>query len=157
MTTNESRIASEKGNLITYFASCHCKRVAVEFQFTSGSDIEECNCSVCYQKGFLHMLVQKSAFKLICGDQNFSYIDNEMKLQEREDELMNIYQFGTKTAKHLSCRTCGISCYYYPRSHPEGVSINARCVEGGIPDTEHNITPFDGRNYEANLAALRAK
>ena len=147
----------EEGNLLRYRASCHCKKIAVEFNFPVNADIEECNCSICYYKGFLHMLVPKTNFRLISGGREFYHLHDRIGLQEKENELMNSYQFGTKNAKHLSCKVCHVSCYYYPRSHPEGVSINARCVKGGIPIFNHRVTPFDGRNYEANLAALRAK
>ena len=157
MINNEDLVNQKEENFFTYYAACHCEKVTVELKFPSNADIEECNCSICYQKGFLHMLIPKSDFKLISADQEFSYLDDRIELQEKEIELMDIYQFGTKTAKHLSCKICHITCYYYPRSHPEGVSINARCVKGGIPNSIHNVTHFDGRNYETNLEALRAK
>ncbi|MDP8983891.1 MAG: GFA family protein, partial [Pseudomonadota bacterium] len=41
-----------------------------------------------------------------------------------------------------------------PRSHPDGVSVNARCLDGGTVESM-SVTPFDGRNWESARAALR--
>jgi hypothetical protein len=48
---------------------------------------------------------------------------------------------------------CGIKSFYIPRSHPDGVSVNVRCLD---PDTIAGVTvtPFDGRNWEQNVAEL---
>lgn len=51
---------------------------------------------------------------------------------------------------------CGIKSFYTPRSNPDGVSVNARCL---VPDTVASVTllePFNGRDaWEASAA--RAK
>ena len=81
-------------------------------------------------KGFLHLIVPKSAFRL-----------------ERGEAALCTYTFGTHTAKHTFCRHCGICAFYSPRSHPDGVSVNVRCVVGA--DLEHlHIVPYDGQNWE---------
>lgn len=54
----------------------------------------------------VHTIVPESRFSLIKG----------------EDKL-TLYQFGSKTAKHLFCKVCGISAFYNPRSNPDGVAI----------------------------------
>ena len=54
------------------------------------------------------------------------------------------YSFGTKKAKHLFCKKCGIKSFYQPRSHPETYSINLRCVDKG-PEIK-NMVHFDGKN-----------
>jgi hypothetical protein len=76
--------------------------------------------------------VEKAAFRLING----------------EDSLAT-YQFNTGTAKHLFCKVCGIKSFYVPRSHPNGVSVNARCLDPGTVAAMH-IRPFDGANWEAS-------
>ena len=47
-----------------------------------------------------------------------------------------------------------IQSFYIPRSHPDGVSVNARCIDS---DTIESISvkPFDGRDWEAGRAAYR--
>ncbi len=115
---------------------CHCGRV--RFEVTSDSDIaaDECNCSICRMSGFLHLLVAKTDFNLLHG----------------EDALEN-YRFNSGVAKHYFCRDCGIKSFYVPRSHPDGVSVNVNCLDrDGIESL--TVTPFDGENWEKNVHKL---
>jgi hypothetical protein len=57
------------------------------------------------------------------------------------------YQFNTRTAKHLFCSVCGIKSFYVPRSHPEGFSVNARCLDEGTI-TGMTVSQTDGKNWE---------
>ena len=72
----------------------------------------------------------------------------------RGAEALSEYRFNQQVARHLFCSSCGIKSFYYPRSHPEGVSINLRCLDGVEPE-HFTIVPFDGRNWEANVAQIR--
>jgi hypothetical protein len=49
---------------------------------------------------------------------------------------------------------CGIKSFYIPRSNPDGVSVNIRCLD---PETiaAVRVTDFDGRNWEAHADRLR--
>ncbi|MGM0575192.1 MAG: GFA family protein [Myxococcota bacterium] len=122
----------------TYEGGCHCG--AIRFRV----DVEEhrlidCNCSVCSKKGFLHLIVPPERFTLLRGR-----------------EAIRTYTFGTHTAKHTFCGTCGIHPFYTPRSHPDGVSVNARCLEGdGDLLSRFTVVPFDGRNWEENVERIR--
>ena len=40
-------------------------------------------------------------------------------------------RFEAKAPAHLFCRVCGVKSFYLPRSHPDGVSVNARCLDDG--------------------------
>jgi hypothetical protein len=40
-----------------------------------------------------------------------------------------------------------------PRSHPEGYSVNVRCLDPSTID-KITMTPFDGRHWEETAAAL---
>jgi hypothetical protein len=86
--------------------------------------------------GYLHLIVPKAAFRLIQG----------------EGELTS-YQFNTGVARHYFCSHCGIKSFYIPRSHPDGISINARCLD---PETisSSEVSQFDGRHWEQNIALL---
>jgi len=46
---------------------------------------------------------------------------------------------------------CGIHPFYVPRSDPDKIDVNARCLDGF---DELSITPkhFDGRNWEDSMA-----
>ena len=68
-------------------------------------------------------------------------------------EQMSLYQFNTKTAKHYFCSVCGIHSYYIPRSHPDKIDVNVRCLEGVDLQTL-TIQPFNGREWEKNQHTL---
>ena len=98
--------------------------------------VSECNCSICNRKGYLHLIVRPEQFRLLAG----------------EDELAT-YRFGTMTARHHFCRHCGVAGFYVPRSHPDCIDVNVRCLEG-VDLGALTIVPFDGRNWEASRARL---
>jgi hypothetical protein len=98
----------------------------------------ECNCSICTKKGFLHLIVPAERFTLLQGE-----------------DVLTTYTFNTGTAKHRFCRICGIHSFYRPRSHPEGYSVNVRCLDGDLL-SRFGITPFDGANWEQSIEQLRA-
>lgn len=86
--------------------------------------------------GFLHLIVPASRFRLLSG----------------ADALVE-YAFNTGAAKHRFCRDCGIKSFYVPRSHPDGYSINARCLDGVDLQLLH-VTPFDDGDRDAATAAI---
>jgi hypothetical protein len=73
-------------------------------------------------------------------------------LVEGETELTS-YRFNTGTANHLFCRTCGVKAFYVPRSHPDGISVNARCIDTATLRSLQ-VRPFDGANWERNAGRL---
>ena len=114
---------------------CHCG--SVRFEVTADiSEVVDCNCSVCTKKGFLHLIVAPEKFRLLQG----------------ADALVT-YRFNTGTARHTFCGTCGIHAFYTPRSHPDKVDVNARCLEG-IDLAALKIVLFDGQNWEAARSTL---
>ena len=119
-----------------YKGGCHCGAVGFEVEIEVITEVHECNCSICSKSGYLHLIVPKSAFNLISGKEN-----------------LNEYTFNSGTAKHLFCRTCGIKSFYIPRSNPDGISVNVRCLEPRPFPVE--IVPFDGRNWEQHAGKLR--
>ena len=116
----------------TMTGGCHCGRV--RFRVTADLDrVTECNCSICTKKGFLHLIVPSEQFELVSGKDHLS-----------------TYAFNTRTAKHTFCKTCGVHPFYVPRSDPDKIDVNARCLDGFDALA---ITPkrFDGRNWEAAM------
>jgi hypothetical protein len=55
-------------------------------------------------------------------------------------------------AKHTFCKVCGVKPFYTPRSNPDGVDVNVRCLDP-FP-WRLTIEPFDGRNWERHAADL---
>ena len=113
----------------TYDGRCHCGRV--RFRATADlARVVRCNCSICNKKGFLHAIVAADRFELLAG----------------ADDL-TVYTFNTGIAKHKFCRHCGIHPFYVPRSDPDKIDVNVRCLEGVDPD-KLTIDLFDGDNWE---------
>ncbi|HTY51409.1 MAG TPA: GFA family protein [Steroidobacteraceae bacterium] len=123
--------------MITHRGGCHCGRVRFEVQAPARIGVSDCNCSICSKSGYLHLTVPQSRFKLLSG----------------ADALV-AYQFNTNTAKHLFCSTCGIKSFYVPRSHPDGYSVNARCLDAGTVE-ELVVTAFNGQEWERQYPAGR--
>ena len=84
-------------------------------------------------KGFLHLIVPPQQFECVSG----------------EAELAT-YQFGTKTAKHKFCRVCGVHPFYVPRSDPDKIDVNVRCLDG-VDIESLSPKPFDGRNWDSAI------
>jgi hypothetical protein len=119
----------------TYSGGCHCRRVRFEVVAPAQLELTDCNCSICSKSGYLHLIVPKSLFKLLSGA-----------------DVLSTYEFNTGTAKHLFCSVCGVKSFYVPRSHPDGYSVNARCLDEGTV-TATKITPMDGVNWEKSHPA----
>jgi hypothetical protein len=65
-----------------------------------------------------------------------------------EKNSLTSYTFGTGVAQHTFCSHCGMHAFYIPRSQPDRISVNARCLDG-IDGA--NLNPkrfFDGRHWE---------
>ena len=124
-------------DLVTHTGSCHCGAVRYEVDAPADLEVSECNCSICSRSGYLHLIVPRSRFRLLSGEDN-----------------LTTYTFDTHEAKHKFCKTCGIKSFYIPRSHPDGISVNARCIEEGTIKLMQ-VEFFDGKNWEANIDKLK--
>lgn len=107
-----------------------------EVDAPSNLDVLDCNCSICRMTGFLHLIVPASRFRLLSG----------------ADDLVE-YTFNTGTARHLFCGQCGIKSFYVPRSHPDGIDVNVRCLDPGTIESM-TVTLFDDNNRETATAQI---
>jgi hypothetical protein len=121
-----------------YSGGCHCGAVRFTVEAPQDVEAEDCNCSICRMTGFLHLIVPKSKFTLLSGE-----------------ESLSLYTFNTGVARHYFCKTCGIKPFYIPRSNPDGVDVNIRCLDAAPENLR--IVPFDGRHWEANAHTLAHK
>jgi hypothetical protein len=119
--------------------ACHCGRVRIEVLAPRDLELLECNCSMCARSAYLHLIVDAAGFRLLTGTNDLAE-----------------YRFGTGVARHRFCRHCGVKAFYVPRSHPDGYSVNARCLD---PATIISMTirPFDGQNWDAARSRLDAR
>jgi hypothetical protein len=113
----------------TMEGGCHCGRVC--FRVTADlSRVTECNCSICAKKGFLHLIVPPEAFELPIGK-----------------DALTTYRLNTGVAQHTFSSTCGIHPFYVPRSDPDKIDVNVRCLDV-VDVATLKLGFFDGKNWE---------
>ncbi|HEX6374718.1 MAG TPA: GFA family protein [Allosphingosinicella sp.] len=115
---------------------CHCRAVRFEAEVPAAVEILDCNCSICAMTGFRHLIVAHADFRLLSGE-----------------EALTHYRFGTGTADHLFCSTCGVKSFYQPRSHPDSWSLNLNALDD-VSRLTVTVRSFDGRNWEQARSAL---
>jgi hypothetical protein len=128
---------SEAPDLRTVSGGCHCKAIRFEAQVALPFRAYDCNCSICRMTGYLHLIIPRKDFR-----------------PETGEATLSVYEFNTRVAKHSFCSVCGIKSFYIPRSHPDGVSINVRCLDD-LSNDDFEVLPFDGSNWESNVERIR--
>jgi hypothetical protein len=124
--------------LKTYEGGCHCGTVRFRVR-ADMNEVLDCNCSVCTKKGFLHLIVPLDQFEILQGA-----------------DALSRYQFNTGTAQHMFCARCGMHPFYVPRSDPDKMDVNARCIDN-IDVSALRPKAFDGRgDWDAANAAYHS-
>ena len=132
----EKTQAAKTAERVTHSGGCHCGSVQWTVEAPKILDTHTCNCSICDINHYQHLLVPESRFNLTKGE-----------------ESLSLYTFGSHQAKHYFCKHCGVKSFYVPRSNPDGVSVNARCLNLDTVEVIYD-KPFDGRNWEKNAGSL---
>jgi hypothetical protein len=123
-----------------YEGGCHCQRVRYKLYLPKHHrQVLDCNCSMCFKKGILHLIVRKEQFKILSGQ-----------------EYLETYTFNTRVAKHFFCKVCGIHPFYVPRSHPDDMDVNIRTLDIASLDF-FEIKAFDGRNWENKVKEIQSR
>ena len=110
--------------------TCHCGGVEAQVRIPEEGfkKIMRCNCSLCKRKGYIIGVIGPDDLKIVKGE-----------------NLLKLYQYYTKTAKHYFCSNCGIHTHNNPRSNPKLYGVNIGCVEGIEP-----FEPFGLKNIPIN-------
>ena len=120
-----------------HLSSCHCGSVVLELELPDGIvDPRRCDCSLCRRKGAIVASVPLSGIKIVKGQ-----------------DVLKLYQFNTKTAKHYFCGNCGIYTHHQRRSNPEQYGYNLGCLEGVNPYDLGSVPTNDGVNHPADRRA----
>lgn len=115
-------------------ASCHCGAVEIEAEFPEGlASAARCNCSFCARRGAAAVTALTSSLKVLKGAENLS-----------------LYTWGTGTAKHYFCTTCGIYVCHQRRSDPAECGVNLGCIEGAHPQELGALPWMDGINHSSD-------
>jgi hypothetical protein len=131
-----NNMVSFMAELKTHQGSCHCGAIKFEIDAPADLHAHACNCSICAMSGGDRMIVPAARFRLLCGE-----------------EAITTYQFNTNIAQHTFCQYCGVKPFYTPRSNPDGLSINIKCLDR-IYINSIVVDLFDGQNWEQNVASL---
>ncbi len=119
-------------------ATCHCGAVELEIDFPDGIvDPRRCDCSICRRKGTVVASVPLSGIKIVKGK-----------------DVLSLYQFDTKEAKHFFCSVCGIYTHHQRRSNPDQYGINIGCLDGVNPFLIKDVPTYDSVNHPSDQNAL---
>ncbi|OOY03861.1 MULTISPECIES: GFA family protein [unclassified Thioclava] len=111
--------------------TCHCGAVEMEVTLSDGLNTKRrCDCSFCRRRGAVAVSAPLSGIRIVKGEDN-----------------LTLYQFGTMTAKHYFCKTCGIYTHHQRRSNPNQYGVNAACLEGVNPRDLDPVPWNDGVNH----------
>lgn len=111
--------------------TCHCGAVEMEVTLSDGLNTKRrCDCSFCRRRGAVAVSAPLTGIRIVKGEENLS-----------------LYQFGTMTAKHYFCKSCGIYTHHQRRSNPNQFGVNAACLEGVNPRDLDPVPWSDGVNH----------
>lgn len=92
--------------------SCHCG--GVTFRITAAiEELTTCDCSLCVKRNALMTKVPEAALDIIDGA-----------------ELLSLYEWNTRRAKHYFCKRCGIYVFHRKRAAPDHFGVNIFCLDG---------------------------
>ena len=115
-------------------ATCHCGAVELEVTLSDGlNTARRCDCSFCRRRGAVAVSAPLSGLKIIKGESN-----------------LTLYTWGTGTAKHYFCKTCGNYTHHQRRSNPEECGVNLGALEGVHPWELEPLPYTDGINHPSD-------
>ncbi|MGD8743877.1 MAG: GFA family protein [Granulosicoccaceae bacterium] len=113
-----------------YQGSCHCGAVRFSFEGDVIKHGLRCNCSMCSRRGAIMTpyAIPPDKFTI-----------------DADEDVLGLYQFGEKTAKHYFCKHCGIYPFHVTSRVPDHFRANVACIEG-IDPFSLDIELFDGKH-----------
>jgi hypothetical protein len=118
-------------------ASCHCDAVTLKASLPQGFEgIGRCTCSFCARRQAAAVTADRDSVVVTKGAEN-----------------LTLYIWGSGTAQHYFCRTCGIYTHHHRRSDPSQSGINLGCIAGAQPWDHDPIKWTDGINHPSDREA----
>src|SRR5260370_2640919 len=100
---------------MTYNGKCQCGKIALDVEGDL-TDITECNCSICYESGYLHWMIDPSQLRI------------KTPLKDA-----SLYLWGTGQARHYFCPECGVAVFgKSPPSPPTQILVHVPRLSGGV-------------------------
>lgn len=119
--------------MMTYAGSCHCGgvRFSVRWDLT---ELTTCDCSLCVKRNALMTRVPEEALTVTEGE-----------------ELLALYEWNTRRAKHYFCRVCGIYVFHRKRAAPDHFGVNIHCFDNCDPNALP-VRATEGANMTVEVA-----
>ncbi|KJF60963.1 uncharacterized protein CIMG_11301 [Coccidioides immitis RS] len=123
---------SSPPNLRPYNGGCHCGAVRYRALLDpTNLGAARCNCTICHKKGGLILQLSDETLSLV-------------KPSSYDSAELGDYTFGSGSAHHYFCKTCGISVFSRGTYVMEGkevkfVSVNGLTVDQGVADEEGKL------------------
>ena len=116
-------------------ATCHCGAVELRVRPRDPAlgDAHRCDCFFCRRRGPATISVALDDLEIVKGA-----------------DALTLYQWGTGTAKHYFCKTCGIYTHHQRRSNPNEYGVNLGALEGVNPRDFDPIPWVDGVNHPSD-------
>lgn len=121
-----------------FAGSCHCGAV----RFRVDAVIEElttCDCSLCSMRNALMFKVPERALTVLDGQ-----------------EILTLYEWNTRRARHYFCRRCGIYVFHRKRAAPDHFGVNVHCLEG-VDSVSISVRATEGASMSIEDPSARAQ
>ena len=97
--------------MTSYNGSCHCG--AVQFRVDAViTEATTCDCSLCVKRNAVMVKVPELSLTVLAGE-----------------EMLTLYQWNTRVARHYFCRQCGIYVFHRKRAAPDHFGVNVYCLD----------------------------
>ena len=124
----------------THSLRCHCGAVVLELDLPDGIVApRRCDCSLCRRRGAVVASVPLAGLRVVQGA-----------------DVLRLYQFNTRTAKHYFCSVCGIYTHHQRRSNPNEYGYNVGCLDGVNPFALGDVPVEDGVHHPSDRQAQEA-
>ena len=111
-----------------FTGSCHCGAVVFRISSNFNKTIR-CDCSLCKRKGTVINLIETNEFELLKGS-----------------EVLSLYEWNSKIAKHYFCKICGIYTHHIRRS-VAAMGVNVGCFDHLTIDDLSDIGLVKGSTF----------
>ena len=118
--------------------ACHCG--AVRFTVILPPELRgsRCDCSICSVKGAVTVGAPLDGLEILEGE-----------------DLLTLYQFNTKVAKHYFCSQCGTYTFHQRRSDPDTYGVNVACLGLNPYHDFPDVAVVDGIHHMRDTGAVR--
>ncbi len=103
--------------------NCHCGAVKLAITgLETLNNAYRCDCSYCASRGAIMLAIRRENVEIVQGR-----------------DLLSMYQWGTNTAEHYFCKTCGIYTHHRRKINPDEYGLNVAALTGVNPRDLGNI------------------